>query len=133
MHGHENRKTHQQVLRQPSQRYVVVPIGHAALPRRDQKHTETRYHRLMLMFFHPWRQATDLRLANEDWADAFQRILGDAVAEPRAQEIMNNMQILHECKDERDEHYANRFKNKRAFNVSQELSGTRTAVDDIEG
>ncbi|KAF8059273.1 hypothetical protein FPV67DRAFT_1426489, partial [Lyophyllum atratum] len=104
--GHENAATHHQIIRQPLQRHVVVPIGSSSLPRRDKHETKCRYHRLMLIFFHPWRHATDLRRPEEDWGTAFERLLGANTGEPRVREIMDNMQILHECKDERDEHYA---------------------------
>ncbi|KAF8060237.1 hypothetical protein FPV67DRAFT_1424117, partial [Lyophyllum atratum] len=97
MNDHDDYDTHRHVLRQPTARYVVVPIGRA-LPRRDKELSLERHKRLMLVFFRPWRTVHDLRLGAESWSDAFQR----HTFTPETIAIMDNMQILHECRDERD-------------------------------
>ncbi|TDL13846.1 hypothetical protein BD410DRAFT_734788, partial [Rickenella mellea] len=81
-------------------RFIPVPIG-PAIPRRDRPDQRARYCRLMLMFFKPWRHASDLRCTHQSWEDAFTEFTG--TCSPRFLKFMDNMQILHECKDSRDD------------------------------
>ncbi|KAJ6535227.1 hypothetical protein DFH09DRAFT_931958, partial [Mycena vulgaris] len=87
-------------------RRVPVPIG-PALPRRDNDRSSPKHARLMLVLFKPWRHASDLRAPGQTWVDAYKEFLKDDCSE-EALECINNMQLLHECKDSRDTHYANR-------------------------
>ncbi|KAJ7199862.1 hypothetical protein GGX14DRAFT_338659, partial [Mycena pura] len=84
---------------------VPVPSG-PGLPRRDREETCTRFKRLMLIFLKPWRSAKDLKQPEESWVDAYETFLQDCPADFVAK--MNNMQVLHECKDSRDDHFATR-------------------------
>ncbi|PBK65644.1 hypothetical protein ARMSODRAFT_860094, partial [Armillaria solidipes] len=59
------------------------------------------YCRLMLILFKPWRHASDLRADGQSWVDAFHAFR--EVCTERITFIMNNMQILHECWDSRDD------------------------------
>ncbi|KAF9643180.1 hypothetical protein BDM02DRAFT_3075467, partial [Thelephora ganbajun] len=68
-----------------------------AIPRRDRPELYAKYARLMLIFFKPWRKETDLRGGAIDWLEAFNEFLGSCTKETR--KVMDNMQILHECKD----------------------------------
>ncbi|KAJ4464235.1 hypothetical protein C8J55DRAFT_411951, partial [Lentinula edodes] len=71
------------------------------IPRRDRECDYPRYCRLMLMFFKPWRNASDLRGTCSSWPDAFssfQETCSNAV-----KKMMDNMQIMHECQDSRDD------------------------------
>ena len=80
---------------------IPVPIG-PALPCRDQPEARTRYCRVMMMLFKPWRALSDLRDVSESWEtmfDEFSPMMGG-----NHHQIMNNMQILHECRDSRNEH-----------------------------
>ncbi|KAJ4473214.1 hypothetical protein C8R41DRAFT_711055, partial [Lentinula lateritia] len=72
-----------------------------AIPRRDRKEVWPRYCRLMLMFFKPWRTGTDLRNEGQGWEEAFEMFLVSCLV--RIKEVMENMQILHECRDSRDD------------------------------
>ncbi|KAJ7048764.1 hypothetical protein C8F01DRAFT_923321, partial [Mycena amicta] len=71
------------------------------LPRRDREETAPRFKRLMLVLFKPWRSATDLKMIEQTWAEAYDEFLRDCPEEYVAK--MNNMQVLHECKDSRDD------------------------------
>ncbi|KZV97593.1 hypothetical protein EXIGLDRAFT_579934, partial [Exidia glandulosa HHB12029] len=80
---------------------IPVPIG-PALPRRDSPPSFQRYARLMLILFKPWRSAADLRARGQSWEHAFEEF--KAHCRPEYTKIMDNMQLLHECKDSRDDH-----------------------------
>ncbi|KAJ7906370.1 hypothetical protein B0H13DRAFT_1619416, partial [Mycena leptocephala] len=77
------------------------------IPRRDKSDVYPRYCQLMLIFFKPWRHAKDLRREGQSWEDAFQSFALNCSASIRCK--MDNMQILHECRDSRDDHFAERW------------------------
>ncbi|KAJ7233266.1 hypothetical protein B0H12DRAFT_992128, partial [Mycena haematopus] len=82
-------------------RQIPVPIG-PAMPRRDVDGLLQKHARLMLILFKPWRHARDLRANGEPWDAAYLRF-----REKCSQfvlEAINNIQILHECKDSWDAH-----------------------------
>ncbi|KAJ3548530.1 hypothetical protein NM688_g5285 [Phlebia brevispora] len=89
-------------IRHPNELRIVVPIG-AALPRRDRAGVFAKYCRLMLLLFKPWRQMKDLREEQQAWNEAFSTFQRECSSEVQA--IMNNMQILHECKDNGGDHF----------------------------
>ncbi|KAJ6530744.1 hypothetical protein B0H19DRAFT_862260, partial [Mycena capillaripes] len=72
-----------------------------SIPRRDREAFIAKHARLMLILFKPWRHAEDLRHDNQSWADAYAHFLRDQCSDEVLDRI-NNMQILHECKDSRD-------------------------------
>lgn len=100
----------QSVLRVRKSRWVPVPVG-PAIPRRDHPAVNEAYCRLMLIFMKPWRTLADLKSPKETWARAFHNFSGQMP--DRLRKIVDNMQIPHECKDSRDDHYANRRKMMR--------------------
>ncbi|KAG1752314.1 uncharacterized protein EDB91DRAFT_1045077, partial [Suillus paluster] len=59
---------------------------------------------LMLILFSPWSAPKDLMNTYSSWSDAFEHFMRECP--PKFQYIMKNMQILHECQDSRDDHYA---------------------------
>ncbi|KAF9037306.1 hypothetical protein BDZ89DRAFT_908455, partial [Hymenopellis radicata] len=71
------------------------------IPRRDCPALYTRYCRLMLILFKPWGSSADLRHPGESWPNAFDRF--EKEAEPHVKFVINNMQLLHECHDSRDD------------------------------
>lgn len=103
--GHVERKTHFQMVVPPKSRRVPVPLG-ASIPRRDHEEVYSRYCRLMLLLFVPWNLAQDLRKVGQSWCDAFVEFRTSAPTS--ILKVMDNMQILHECRDSRDDHFANR-------------------------
>ncbi|KAJ7094150.1 hypothetical protein C8R44DRAFT_645687, partial [Mycena epipterygia] len=80
-------------------RKVPVPIG-PAIPRRDRPSSVEKHARLMLILFKPWRHAEDLRHQNQSWSEAHTQFVSTCSED--ILECIDNMQILHECKDSRD-------------------------------
>ena len=91
-----------------------------ALPRRDQGPIYPRYCRLMLVLFKPWRKVADLREPGETWTQAFDRFVG--VCGKDIKRVLNNMQVLHECKDAKDIEDRQRRDNRREA-LHQKWSG----------
>lgn len=116
--GHEQAKTHILRVRTLDDPLVPVPIG-PGIPRRDKKHLREKYCRLMLILFKPWRHAQDLKGLYASWEEAFNEFVqmcSDSVICK-----MNNMQILHECRDSRDDHFAERrSRMRRAVNTESQ-------------
>ncbi|KAJ7292475.1 hypothetical protein C8J57DRAFT_958443, partial [Mycena rebaudengoi] len=71
------------------------------IPRRNKEHLREKYCRLMLIFFKPWRHAQDLRENYSSWEHAFSEFTKTCSESVLFK--MNNMQILHECRDNRDD------------------------------
>ncbi|KAJ7019078.1 hypothetical protein C8F04DRAFT_895466, partial [Mycena alexandri] len=84
---------------------VPVPIG-PALPKRSDPAFVEKHARLMLILFKPWRHASDLRDPDQSWSESYAEFL--PMCEPENLERIENMQLLHECKDSRDAHYTER-------------------------
>jgi hypothetical protein len=84
-----------------SQPHVPILYG-PQIPRRDRDDTRERYNRALLTLFVPWRAVADLCDVNQTWEDAFKyrQDLISAVS----WKIIENIQLLHECKKDRDEH-----------------------------
>ena len=97
-HAQSHRKA-QRVRNNPSTYFVPVPIG-PALPRRDRPELYPKYCRLMLILFKPWRVAEDLRTPGQSWAQAFEEFL--EMSDNSIKAILDNMQVLHECRDAKD-------------------------------
>ncbi|KAG1851159.1 hypothetical protein F4604DRAFT_1513526, partial [Suillus subluteus] len=60
-----------------------------------------KYCRVMLILFKPWTTVADLRGTFKTWSDAFEDFVINC--SPNKMFIMKNMQILHKCKDSRDD------------------------------
>ncbi|KAJ3741636.1 hypothetical protein EV360DRAFT_14431, partial [Lentinula raphanica] len=84
---------------------VPVPIG-PGLPRRDRVEIYERYCRVMLILFKPWRTHSDLRSPSQTWKEAFDEFM--MTCPESVHKLITNMQLLHECKDSRDDHFAER-------------------------
>ena len=129
---HPEYMSHTLRIRMPTKRFVPVPIG-PSIPRRDREAVREQYCRLMLIFFKPWRHARDLRSENESWSDAFEIFLRSC--SPETAKIIENMQLLHECKDSHDDHFANRrsgMRNRSNQNFNGQ-SHSRISEDDFGG
>lgn len=98
-----------------------MPIG-PSIPRRDQKEVYNRYCRLMLIFFKPWRHASDLRDPGQKWEQAFELFMQNC---PHSiKEKMDNMQILHECRDSGLDHLTERCNKHRHSYLPSTLRGS---------
>ena len=80
---------------------VPVLLG-PQIPRHDREETRERYNRALLTLFVPWRTVKDLCHINESWYDAFEARKSSVSL--KAQKIIENIQLLHECKKQRDDH-----------------------------
>ncbi|CAF4739390.1 unnamed protein product, partial [Rotaria sp. Silwood1] len=78
---------------------VPVLIG-PAIPRRDREDTAERYARAILTLFYPWRSALDVCDLNQTWCDALK--VREATFTARSNKVINNIQLLHDCKRDRD-------------------------------
>ncbi|CAF4619295.1 unnamed protein product, partial [Rotaria sp. Silwood2] len=80
---------------------VPVLIG-PQIPRREREETHERYSRALLTLFVPWRSVQDLCALSETWLEALEarRLLISS----NSLKIIENIQLLHECKHDRDEH-----------------------------
>lgn len=72
------------------------------VPRKDRDDTRERYCRALLTLFVPWRAVHDLCGVDQTWENAFQS--RQSLIAPHSWKIIDNIQLLHECKKDRDEH-----------------------------
>ena len=84
-----------------SEPHVPVLYG-PQIPRRDREDTRERYSRALLTLFVPWHTVTDLCDINQTWEDAFE--CRQNRISIHSWKIIENIQLLHECKKDRDEH-----------------------------
>ena len=84
-----------------------------------------RYCRLMLILFKPWRTAFDLRMVAEPWAAAFNNFKKSTFCPPEFQSIMDNMKLLHKCKDCHDNHFR---EQRHHVALAPEIVGGEPAV-----
>ena len=81
----------------------VVPILLGPpVPRRDRDDTRERYCRAILTLFFPWRSIQDVCNIDQTWEEAFQ--IRQRRVSPASWKIIDNIQLLQECKNDRDEH-----------------------------
>ncbi|KAG0708063.1 hypothetical protein DFH29DRAFT_795631 [Suillus ampliporus] len=124
---HYEAQTHHLRIRTPEKRRIPVPIG-PALPCRDRLAMYPKYCRLMLILFKPWCVPTDLKRDDELWTDAFTRFQCDC--SQHVTDLLDNMQILHECKDSRDDHFANRRLRHKLAGISQDIMSSSHENED---
>jgi hypothetical protein len=80
-----------------------VPILYGPqIPRKDREDTRERYSRAILTLFIPWRTASDLCDVNQKWEEALKS--RQHLISTYSRKIIENIQLLHECKKDRDEH-----------------------------
>ncbi len=96
---HPQTTTH--LLMKYSEYHVPILYG-PQIPRRDRDDTRERYSRALLTLFVPWRTVTDLCDINQTWEDAFKS--HQTHISNHSWKIIENIQLLHECKKDRDEH-----------------------------
>ena len=96
---HPQAATH--LLMKYSEHHVPILYG-PQIPRRDRDDTRERYSRALLTLFVPWRTVTDLCDVNQTWEDAFESRQNRISS--HSSNIIENIQLLHECKKDRDEH-----------------------------
>jgi hypothetical protein len=127
---HDDFLSHYQMVRLPNNKFINVPTG-PSIPRRDKDYSTSRHAQLMLIFFKPWRSACDLKQAGHSWVQSFNHFLSSEMCDAHIRDIIGNMQILHECKDSRDDHYNNR-QNRRRNIISGDVIGHGIIATDDE-
>lgn len=80
---------------------VPVLLG-PQIPRRDREETHERYCRALLTLFVPWRSVSDICALNETWSQAWE--VRKSLISSNSLKVIENIQLLHECKHDRDEH-----------------------------
>ncbi|CAF5019169.1 unnamed protein product, partial [Rotaria socialis] len=80
---------------------VPVLVG-PQIPRKEREETSERYSSALLTLFVPWRSVHDLCALNQTWAEALE--VQKPLISPASLKIIENIQLLHECKHDRDEH-----------------------------
>ncbi|CAF5021803.1 unnamed protein product, partial [Rotaria socialis] len=71
-------------------------------PRKEREETTERYSRALLTLFVPWRSVHDLCALNQTWAEALE--VQKPLISLASLKIIENIQLLHERKHDRDEH-----------------------------
>jgi hypothetical protein len=84
-----------------SESHVPVLYG-PQIPRQDRDDTRERYCRAILTLFVPWRTVTDICDISQTWEDAFKS--RQHLILRHSWTIIENIQLLHECKKDRDDH-----------------------------
>ena len=80
-----------------------VPVLYGPqIPRKDREDTRERYYRALLTLFVPWRTVNDLIDSTQTWEEAFMGRQSRIAS--HSWKIIENIQLLHECKNDRDEH-----------------------------
>lgn len=80
---------------------IPVLLG-PQIPRREREETRERYSRALLTLFVPWRTVHNLCTANQTWSEALNA--RHCLISNSSLKIIDNIQLLHECKNDRDEH-----------------------------
>lgn len=96
---HPQATTH--LIMEHSEPQVPVLFG-PQIPRKDREDMRERYCRAVLTLFLPWRTVQDLCDSNQTWQDALKSRQSQISA--HSWKIIDNIQLLHECKKDRDEH-----------------------------
>lgn len=97
--GHPQASSHINVKRVTP--IIPVLLG-PPIPRRDREDTKERYSRSILALFTPWRSISDLCDPDETWEQALE--IRQSKITTESQKIIDNIQLLQECKNDRDEH-----------------------------
>ncbi|CAF4614307.1 unnamed protein product, partial [Rotaria socialis] len=80
---------------------VPVLVG-PQIPRQEREETRERYSRALLTLFVPWRSVHDLCALNQTWTEVLE--IQKPLISPASLKMIENIQLLHECKHDRDEH-----------------------------
>ncbi len=127
---HVDYDTHVQQLRHPNRRPIPTPIG-PSLPRRDKPDAHEKYCRLMLILLKPWNIPQDLISGHDSFHAAFDAFMHCQDNE-KWKSLLNNMQLLHECRDNRDDHFESRCRARQTKKSYNKSGKGPTDTDDFE-
>ncbi len=114
----EHPQSSSHILMKWTQPRVPVLIG-PMIPRRERDDTKERYYRAILTLFVPWRSVSDLCDINQSWEEAY--ISKQILISTDMKQIIENIQLLHECKKDRDEHLLQVIQDNEAGNIDPQL------------
>ena len=97
--GHPQASSHMNMKR--TSPVVPVLLG-PPIPREDREETQERYCRSILALFVPWRSVFDICDLHQTWKQAFESRQINIM--PESHKFIDNIQLLHEYKKDRDEH-----------------------------
>ncbi|CAF4369269.1 unnamed protein product, partial [Rotaria magnacalcarata] len=97
--GHPQASSHINIKRLKP--VVPVLLG-PQVPRRDREDTRERHCRSILTLFFPWRSIQDLCDVDQTWQQVF-TIRHESITSESCK-IIDHIQLLQECKNDRDEH-----------------------------
>jgi len=125
---HPDYTTHIQQVRQPKHQLIPVPIG-PGLPRRDKIECREKYCCLMLILLKPWNTPQDLIEGYVTFEAAFNVFLQE---NQKWKTLLDNMQLLHECRDNRDDHFQNQSHAQYLQQPYEEIGKSPNDTDDFE-
>ena len=94
-----------------------------SIPRRDREDTKERYCRSILTLFTPWRSISDLCDPHETWGQAFG--IRQSRITTESQKMIDNIQLLQECKNDRDEHLQQVIEAAQTETVDERIKTNR--------
>ncbi|CAF1369224.1 unnamed protein product [Adineta steineri] len=110
---------------------VSVLLG-PQIPRKDREETQERYSRAIATLFIPWRSVKDLCAVNQSWREALSSRQESISIESK--EIIEHIQLLHDCKKDRDVHLQQIISNVQASDeIDPRLFPRNMRVDDSDG
>jgi hypothetical protein len=81
--------------------FAVIPVlVGPAIPRYDREDTADRYARAILTLFHPWTTVLDICRLDQSWTEALN--IGQNKFTSKSQRVISNIQLLHDCRRDRD-------------------------------
>ncbi|CAF4199822.1 unnamed protein product [Adineta steineri] len=109
---------------------VPVLLG-PQIPRKDREETQERYSRAIATLFIPWRSVKDLCAGNQSWREALSSRQESISIESK--EIIEHIQLLHDCKKDRDVHLQQIISNVQASDeIDPRLFPRNMRVDDSD-
>lgn len=109
--------------------WLVPVILGDRMPRRDRSDEEREsWARTVLSLFLPWRSPGELKQGEETWMDAYER--QEHLFQPAHLAIVDNMNVLTECKDARDRVNQQR-RDRGAQGASGHSDGSEASSRDV--
>ncbi|PPQ76590.1 hypothetical protein CVT24_013026 [Panaeolus cyanescens] len=105
-----------------SKSVVPTPVG-KLLPRRDRPASYAEYCYIMLCLFSPWSSQEELDHFRRNGSEIFAEKLSNM--EPSIQSVIENIQLLHECKDSKEDDYYSRRRNHSDHDSNLVVSGNQ--------
>ncbi|EMD30856.1 hypothetical protein CERSUDRAFT_20322, partial [Gelatoporia subvermispora B] len=126
---HPHERSHRVVSVKPGKEWTLNFCG-GGLPRSD-KGDRNEYCKFMMTLFVPWRSGGDLKAVSESWNEAFERC--SVTIKPSDLQVINNFNLLYECRDARDEFHANRqaARNQYGEIIPQRSTGSVQSQQNI--